>query len=368
MLLFKKRLQRQWKTHLSLIKSIVDWTTCLYLIIPFFAFVYYFLRETVFQLDYGFIESLHPGIVVFIIMYISSTLINRTFSEPADNLFLIQSTKQYAALKRWGFYYSFLCNTIFMAILYWLLYPLLRYVHHFSIIQLTQFALSIIGCYLVSKLALLLASKWAKFFTLLLLIMLSSIVVFYGSILTVALTIGLVVFSVILYEKRAIRMHCYFEKQTQMNVEAFYRWQSRIFLHNPELKTMRLPKHKWKSPLYFKKAKSRNSVSVLVELILKTIFRKKSYIWDYLRIICIVLPLILVVPWWAAYLLIIFMYFGLKTYIGSIYAEIKENAIFKIIRTSDRDWELAFRRVEIYIVNSITLFYAAILTCRTLFF
>ncbi|MDN4492729.1 ABC transporter permease [Ureibacillus aquaedulcis] len=368
MLLFKMRLQRQWKTHLSLFKNIADWTIWLYLIIPSFAFIYYLLRETVFKLNYGFIEFLHPGIVVFIIMYISSTLINRTFSEPADKLFLIQSTKQYAALKRWGFYYSLLCNFAIMAILFSLFYPFLRYVHHFSFIQLTQFSASLISCYLVSKLSVLFLSKWVRFFTLLILILLTSVAVFYANDLTVAFTIALIFIGGILYERRAIRTHRYFEKQTQMDVESFYRWQSRIFLYNPELKMMKLPKHKSKSPMCFKKGRSNDSVSVLIELILKTIFRKKSYIWDYLRIICIVFPLILVVPWWAAYLLVILMYFGLKTYISSICAEVKENAIFTIIRTSDRDWQLAFKKIQIYIVNSVTMAYVALITCLLLFF
>lgn len=366
--LFKQRLLRQWAAHLTLLKSIMDWTTCLYLFIPFIAFVYYLLRETVFQLEYGVMESIHPGLIVFIIMYLSSVLINRTFSEPADKLFLLQSTKQYAALKRWGFYYSFLCNFIYMAILFSLFYPLLRFVHHFTFLQSIQFALSIISCYLMSKLILLFASRWVKFILLLTLILLCSIVVFYANVLSVMITIILISLSIITYEKRAIRVHRYFDIQTRLDVEAFYRWQSRIFLHNPELKTMKIPKHKSKSPLYFKKARSTNSNTVLIEIILKTIFRKKSYIWDYLRIICIVFPLILIVPWWVAYLLIIFMYFGLKTYISAIFEEIKENAIFKIIKTSDGDWLLAIKKVEIYIVNSVTLVYLAIITCRLLLF
>ncbi|WP_235863432.1 ABC transporter permease [Ureibacillus sinduriensis] len=346
----------------------MDWTTCLYLLVPLIAFVYYLLRETVFQLEYGVMESFHPAIIVFIIMYLSSALINRTFSEPADKLFLLQSTKQYAALKRWGFYYSFLCNFFYMAILFSLVYPLLRFVHHFTMVQSIQFALSMISCYLMSKLVLLVASKWVKFISLMALTSLCSIAVFYANVLSVLITILLIAFSIIFYEKCAIRVHRYFDIQTRLDVEAFYRWQTRIFLHNPELKTMKLPKHKSKSPLYFKKTRSTDSISVLTEIILKTIFRKKSYIWDYLRIICIVFPLILVVPWWAAYLLIVFMYFGLKAYISAIFAEMKDHSIFKIIRTTDGDWQSAFKKVEVYIVNSITLVYIAIITCRFLLF
>ncbi|QCR32350.1 ABC transporter permease [Lysinibacillus sp. SGAir0095] len=368
MLLFKSRLHRQWKAHLSLFKSIADWTIYLYLMIPLFAFAYYLLRETVFQLDYGFIEYFHPGIVVFIFMYLSSILIIRTFSEPADNLFLIQSSKQYAALKRLGFYYSLICNLVYLTIFFSLLYPLFRYIHDFSSVQLIQLAVSILSCYLLGKIALLLASRWQKFFTLLFLNVLFSIIVFYANVLSIAFMIALLLFSVIIYEKLGIQTHRYFEKQTQLDVEAFYRWQSRIFLINPELKTMKLPTQKSKSPLFFKKTKSNNSVSVLIEILLKTIVRKKSYIWGYLRIICIVLPLVLVVPWWAAYLLIIIMYFGLKTYIGAIIVEIKENGIFKIIHTADHDWEVAIRKVEVYSVNSISLVYLAISTCRLLLF
>lgn len=368
MLLFRSRLHKQWKVYLSLYKSVGDWTVYIYCIIPLGAFIYYFLRETVLQLNYGLMESIHPGILVFILMFISTALINRTFSEPADKLFLLQNLKQYAALKRWSYYYSFLVNMVYMAILFSFFYPLFRYVHDFSSSQLIQVAISIISCYLASKIIILQSSKWMQFFFLLVLVVLFTLLVFYATIFTAVLSIIIGLCSAVLYEKRAIQAHRYFEKQTLNDVEAFYRWQSRIFFINPELKTMRLPVHKAKAPMFFKQSISNNHVSVLVELILKTILRKKSYLWNYIRIICIVLPLIFVLPWWAAYLLTIFMYFGLKSYVSSILVEIKENAIFKIIPTSDQHWAIAIKKVEISIINPITVLYLAIITGMFLIF
>ena len=367
MLLFKSRLQKQWKAHLALFRSIGDWALYIYLIIPFAAFIYYLLRETVFQLNYGLIESIHPGILIFLLLIIATFLINRTFSEPADKLFLLQNRKQYAALKRCSFYYSLLVNFLYMAILYSLFYPLLKYVHALSSIQLIQFAISLMSCYLVSKIILLQSSKWAQFCFILFLVVLFTTLVFYANVWTVVFSSLIGIVGGGFYEKRAIQTHRYFEKQTENDVEAFYRWQSRIFFINPELKTLKLPVHKAKAPILCKQSKSNNQVTVLIELMLKTILRKKSYLWNYVRIIAIVFPLMFVLPWWGAYLLIIFMYFGLNTYMSAILDEIKENAIFKIIPASDQNWAKAMKRVEIYMINPVSFVYLVIITCILFF-
>ncbi len=367
MQLFRSRLKRQWKVYYRLFKSIADWTIYLYLIFPLAAFIYYLLRETVFKLDYGFLEWLHPGILILLIIYVGISLTNRTFSEPADKLFLIQNTKQYAALKRWSFYYSLLCNLVIMGILFSLVYPLFRYVHQFSYIQMFQFAISMLVGYLLGKIVLLLFSKWEQFFIQLLLVLILSSIVFFGNMWSIVCSLIIGLLSIFLYEKMAIQTHRFFEKQTRNDVEAFYRWHSRIFFTNPELKNLRIPVHKAKAPLLFKQSKSKNNVSVLIELILKTIFRKKNYLWNYFRMISIVFPLVWVLPWWGAYLLIIFMYFGLKTYMGAVFLEIKDNAIFNIIHTSDQNWAQAIKKVEIYIISSVTLFYFVIITCRIFF-
>ena len=68
MTLFKERVVQQWKFHLKMIRSIADWTTYVYLIIPSTLFLFFLYKETILQGEYGFITYISAPFFIFLLL------------------------------------------------------------------------------------------------------------------------------------------------------------------------------------------------------------------------------------------------------------------------------------------------------------
>ena len=114
--MFKRRLLQEMKTTYQYWKSLVDWITLFYLTVPTTLFGYYFLRETVFQTEYGVLELFPSYIVVAALVFITGMLGNRYFIDFADRLFFIQHKKKFYFVKLYAFLLSYLKNVLILYI------------------------------------------------------------------------------------------------------------------------------------------------------------------------------------------------------------------------------------------------------------
>lgn len=103
--LFLRRLLDEWKFQFRVVRTIIDWTVALYLIVPgivIFSFIY---RSWWLEVP-EWIQPIPIGAVFLLFYFIVWMGHFRTFVLEADKLFLVKHTELFLQLKRCGFIYS----------------------------------------------------------------------------------------------------------------------------------------------------------------------------------------------------------------------------------------------------------------------
>ncbi|WP_372011969.1 ABC transporter permease [Paenibacillus chitinolyticus] len=123
--LFKRRLFDDWTYQYRILRTAVDWTVAVYLIVPalIFAFIYYSAWLRTPPEWFGYIPA--SLVAVFLYLFAWSGTV-RFFIEEADQLFLVRSEGWMPAIKRRGLLYSLALQALTTALLAGALLPLLR--------------------------------------------------------------------------------------------------------------------------------------------------------------------------------------------------------------------------------------------------
>ncbi|MGW9125282.1 ABC transporter permease [Paenibacillus chitinolyticus] len=123
--LFKRRLLDDWTYQYRILRTAVDWTVAVYLIVPalIFAFIYYSAWLRTPPEWFGYIPA--SLVAVFLYLFAWSGTV-RFFIEEADQLFLVRSEGWMLAIKRRGLLYSLALQALTTVLLAGALLPLLR--------------------------------------------------------------------------------------------------------------------------------------------------------------------------------------------------------------------------------------------------
>lgn len=361
MTLFKARLEQQWKFHLKTFRSIADWTTYIYLIIPSTVFLFYLYKETILQGEYGFITYISLPFFIFLLLSIARIGYLRTFIAVADRLFLMQHKSLFRKLKRHAFIYSIIIQCLYIIFCLLILSPVLLYYYHLTTLGIVQLACSMVLQFLICKfIDFKNIHKWIKFIIQLFITAMLAIIVLYTNLFVVGLTAALIAASVLYYEKWYIRSNIYFDQQVNAERAAYFRGQGRVFMVSSELKSMEPAKHTLKAPRFLKGRLFTKSNDAIAEFMLKTLIRDKRYRWGYVRLVVVTIALYFALPLWADVLLIITTYFMLNSWLNSVMNEIKEHAIFTVIQVKEEAWNVSLQRIKNYFVNYVLIFISLI--------
>ena len=343
--MFKRRLLQEMKITYEYWKLLIDWVTLFYMTVPTSVFGYYFLRETVFQKEYGVLEIFPSYIVVAALVFITKMLHNRYFIDFADRLFFIQHKKEFRFLKLYAFLFSYLKNILILTVLYSLLYPYFIEIKGFEIWQLVQLALVLLLGLVLSEMARYLHKGWQRVIVTGILFGLLIGSVYVGSYIVI-ITAVLFVFSGYFFIKIFIFSTNYFEKQSELEFEASTKIQSMMLKMNPQFAGIKPEIFKRKRPMLWKKLYSKSSTGAISELVLKTFWRRKKHVMNYFQFLGITIVLIFIFPIWADFILIIVYWFGMKQYIEAIVYEIKDSSFAHLFQTKPGDWEKAIKFVS----------------------
>ncbi|MFF5994632.1 ABC transporter permease [Lysinibacillus sp. KU-BSD001] len=365
MALFKIRLLQQWRFHRKIFSSIADWTTYLYLFLPFGAFLFFLYKETILNGAYGFFHYVPAIPFIFLLLLLASVGYLRTFEEAADRLFLLQHQRTFRQLKRSAFMYSMFIQAVYMGLCLLALLPLLVHHYQFTTLAIGQIVCSMMLYFLVSKSFHF--YKWIKAIVQLLVGAGLTGMVVYASFSTVSITILFIFSCIVYYEKNHIRSNHYFDQYISVEREAYYRWQARIFMVNPELGSLMPEKHTLKAPRFFKGRLFKRSNDATSELMLKTLIRNKRYRWGYVQLVGITIPLYFILPLWADMTLLMLSYYMLNSWLVSVMQEIKGHAVFKVLTIKETVWHMSFQRIKSYAVNYVLFCIAIVIILETIF-
>lgn len=347
--MFKRRYLQEMKTTYQYWKSLVDWITLLYLTVPTAFFGYYFLRETVFQTKYGVFELFPSYIIVAAIVFITGMLNNRYYIDYADRLFFIQHKKKFRFVKLYAFLFSYIKNVLILTVLYSLLYPYFKEIKDFETWQLVQLAIVLLLGLVLCEMARYLHKGWQQIIVTSILIMLLIGSVYVGSYIVVITGI-LYVLCLAFFIKLFIFSTNYFEKQSELELEASSRLQSMMLKMNPQFAGIKPEIFNRKRAILWKRLYAKSPAGAISELVLKTLWRRKKYAMNYFQFLSITLALIVIFPIWANFIFIIFYWIGMKQYIKSIVFEIKDSLFAHLFQTKQEDWEKAIKIVSKWLI------------------
>lgn len=354
--MFKRRLLQEIKTTYQYWKSLIDWITLIYLTVPTTLFGYYFLRETVYQIEYGVLELFPSYVVVAALVFITAMLGNRYFIDFADRLFFIQHKKKFYSVKLYAFLLSYIKNVLILTVLYSLLYPYFNVIKGFELWQLIQLALVLLLGLVLVEMARYLHKSWLKVIVtgILLMILVGTI---YVESYIVMVTAFLFVVCLVFFIKSFIFSTRYFEKQSELEFEASTKIQSMMVKMNPQFSAIKPEIFKRKRPLFWKKLYAKSSAGAISELVLKTFWRRKKLTLTYFQFLGITMALIIILPIWADLFLIIIYWIGMRQYIVSIVYEIKESHFANMFKTNHASWEKAIKTVSNCLITPSILVY-----------
>lgn len=360
---FKLRVRKQWQVNSKLFKSIADWTVLLYLLIPVSLFVYYLYRETVLKGEFGVFEVIPLSICIFILLLITSGGYIRTFVEPADRLFFIQHKGTFSELKAYSFIYSIVKQIVMVGVI--LLLFSVVYIQHYeqTLIGLIDLGLLLLIANVVNTFIHLKYSLKIIQFLLNLgqFIILTVIAVNLESPVSTGIYIIIFILLCFLYWVKYVRTTKYFDKQIDLEIQSYYKWQTMIFSASQELKSMKPSKSPVLSPFLFKERLFKRDQDYLLDLLSKTILRHKKYIWGYLRLVLVIIGLTFVLPLWADIVLAGVAYFMLKGWVESLVFEVRGHPIFVIYQVGDSEWLQAVKTLSRYLASYPILFIGLII-------
>ena len=363
--MFKQRLLHQIQTSYRYWKSLIDWVTLFYLTVPTSIFCFYFVRETILKGEYGLLNDVGSGVIVLAMVASTGLFQHRYLIDFADKLFFIQHTHAFNRVKLLAFLFSFVKNLILLSITYVLMLPYFTVVKGFADWQVVQLAMVLIIALLLSELSRYIYKKWKKIFVIVCVIPVlvysvytSPFIIIWSSILLVS--------AIIIMVKRFILSTRYFEKQAQLEFEASTQIQMMMIKMNPQFAQLKNDVFARKRPMLLKMLYAKSDVGAIVELALKTIWRRKKYTLRVLQLTGIIAGLLVLFPKWAIILLLIIFYIAIKQFAESVVYEVKESPFGALFAIHKDVWEKGYKKLSRILLIPSTVLFLGIIIVRLL--
>ncbi|KOS68154.1 hypothetical protein AEA09_06020 [Lysinibacillus contaminans] len=346
--LFQTRRKLERQNNVKLLASIVDWTIALYMILPGAIIGFFLYKDFVTDVETLWVAQVPLVIWMVLLFFITSMPTIRTYLQRADRLFLIQDSRQMTQLKRAGFTWTLtkhLCRIVFFLAL---LVPIFIKVHHLTTLDLLIYLLLFFTASFCKNLVhLRIQIKWQQF-CISFVVWVAGIALFlYVSPVVIALIcMVLCIVNYMYYERHFVQSMKHFDQLVELDQVEFYKWQSTIFNTAPELRSMLAPKMKKPRFLWTNsKRMFSHSDYFIEELLCKTMLRQSQYKWGYLRLLFTGIGFIIVVPVWVKFVLLILLFFGLRTYMKSILQQTFEHKVWTIFQVSEEQMQRARTRL-----------------------
>lgn len=365
MALFKDRLRLQWKFNLKIIRSVVDVTSMIYIAAFAMMFMLFLYGDILPNVENSLITKIPLWLPLFLLLLGVHLKSFRTFIQPGDRLFLIQSSRLFTKLKLHGYLYSVINQLVLSSVLISILTPIFMKVYGMSLIGL----ISLILLHICSSFSFALIhlkgySKWVQILLVLAVaVAFAAVFIWLPAYIVMLLCVGIMIFQSYSYIKNHVVPNRFFERQLALDQERFYRLQSFVFFLSIELRSMTPPKQKNKPFFWRKSSRLFRRDWMVEELLVKTIVRNPDFRWGYIRLLIITLPMYPFLPGWVDMIVFGLLSFILLSWLESVLMVTKEHKVFSIYKVGDEQWIQAEKRVKRWFVLMPLAFLGLILLC-----
>ncbi|PEZ01058.1 ABC transporter permease [Bacillus sp. AFS018417] len=327
--LFYKRLFHEVKRKWKAVRSVVDWTIALYLIVPalVFSWIYYAslwkngpTPEDVLYWSVGFL--------VFYVATFSRSV--RSFLEQADSLFLIQFPYHIKQMMKYGMIYSFFRICFTSALITILFLPIflkslkgtgVQAFFCFVFLICFRFTLVLLQRYIdvrFHKQWQVMIIKNILFFVGIVYIGITCRYVLQQSFYTFFFFLLLFIISFFLVKEK-LHYHRFFFKEIEKEKGEEMRWTKQIMTLGGQVQKTTNAAKPWLFPRSKRILIGNSNDSRIIEAFLKEYFRSGDAGGLYIRIILISGSAIWIAPWWIAAIVILFALFAIFRYSSDIW-------------------------------------------------
>ncbi|WP_462409892.1 ABC transporter permease [Neobacillus sp. Marseille-QA0830] len=332
---FFRRLVKGWRYQYHVIKSVADWTVMLYILIPAAAFFAIIYRSWWSELPTWFHDI--PLILIFSIFYLISwagTI--RTYVEEADKVFLIKKNNLIWKLKKYGYYYSIIFQSLTVVIAIFILLPFLLHHYHMRWPEIAAWA----GFFILLKTCFMFIKYFLRktFFRIMQIIVgVVSFIVFSwisqwiflvietGNVLPVLIGCGIFLAVLVYSSLRQLRFNSSIDLLIDMEQERKTSLIQLFFAAAPEMEKPVVIKRS--KPLLFRKSKrifkKRTPINGFMELFIKAFIRNKSYIRNYQTLISVTtIAMVRIPPIWIKALIFFGFLFMMHSWLSMVWIKV----------------------------------------------
>ncbi|MGG2092375.1 ABC transporter permease [Bacillus sp. S13(2024)] len=327
--LFYKRLFHEVKRKWRAVRSVVDWTIALYLIVPALVFSWiYYVSLWKHGLTSEDVLYCSAGFLIFYVATFSRSV--RSFLEQADSLFFIKFLNHIKQMIKYGMVYSF-CRICFTSALITLLcLPIfLKSLNgtgvqaFFCFVFLTcfRFTFALLQRYIdvrFHKQWQVIIIKNILFFVGIIYIGLTCKYILQQSFYTVLFFLLLFIISIFLVKEK-MHYHRFFFKEIEKEKGEEMRWTTQIMALGGQVQKPTNAAKPWLFPRSKRILIGNSNDSRIIEAFLKEYFRSGDAGGFYIRIVFVSANAIWIAPWWIAAIVILFASFAIFRYSSDIW-------------------------------------------------
>ncbi|MDQ0351912.1 ABC-2 type transport system permease protein [Alkalibacillus filiformis] len=328
--LVRKRLLQDFQRQLKVVRTVIDWTIIVYLVLPLVAI---FMLDIWINPNQYWNEAIpFYGVSLLLLLFCSSGSI-RTYLYEADLLFLLQRPDLMKRMRLYSFGLSVVKSIIHISMVILLFLPILLVIYELNVMDFILLILFLIG---YKTTVLFIRKRFNHFVVSILLsfivLVLAGVTLTYTSS-SVYAVVGVVLIFITgyLFMKMDYRRHLLKDIESENDLKN--RLINLIFHMSNDVEVgMRTKPMKWvrlRSRRLFKK---RTEENVLLEMLIKSVIRHHKYIGAYLQIILVTLLVIIMVPsyWFVAIIYISFRAF-INSWFNSVYSQLVASDFFTVV-------------------------------------
>jgi len=345
------RIKEQWKFNFSLLTLVVDWVVLLYICIPFTVLAIFLYRDFYLSITSSLFIHIPVFYLIFVLLLASALLSFRTFLLQADQLFFIQQKGQLKRLKVIGFIYSICLHLLKITVFILLCSPILIQIHFFSFADLVALTFLCIGVgFARAIINLYVTKRWLGYVLYFILCLIGTAFVYLPSIVVISSMVVVISATVAFYYKYVCCSSKNFARLVTLDAQAYYKWQSVVFLSNQDFNYLNEKQIKKIHLLGWKNSKRifKKKELFFLETFLKTFVRRKQFYGPATMYLSMGIAAMFIFPLWVKLLTIVFMVLISSSIVGASFRYLSSQAFINLYFKDDNLFNQMAKQVKIF--------------------
>ena len=373
--LFKLRFMKDLAYQRKVLGIVIDWTTWVYIFLPFFIFV--IVQYVEFWKNAAAISSnpLIQNVVVALLLLFSFNGKFRSYMQEADQLFLFDRPKLYRGLRKYAFSCSLLKNVVVSFFVFLVFLPWFKRGVGLGWEELFYLYLFFFSLWLLHGTAKSILKHPLTYWFTAIVLYISMVLFAIRLPLAVLGSLGTVISMLLLiwHVLKLIPTKKYFFHEVNEENKERSRYARMILGVAPNVEKM--PIRLGKRPLFLRNSRRLfreiSPEKGLLELVIKGFLRHSVYLGSYLQIIGVTLFAILLLPLWMKWVIffLFVVFLNYNSWLKGLYEKLLDQYFFTVVPIQENIREtvgLTFKRLLFIPAVAVVGFVTTLLTMITL--